>query len=192
MKRLMMICLMAMSCLMVQAQDFDAFFSKWKDKAGIEYQEITNIRDSLLRQMKENMPSFGSIPFQFDFDEDSVNWTVETPQDSTSLLSSSEEGFINALFMACLKDKSSAVGIRSMSATGSNMNVAESFLEELKNFKLSNKYEEIFAKNTEEGVSRTYLRRTGGMYELVLLSTVNIGFTQVYGINSSIIHQLIK
>ena len=71
-----MICLMAMSCLMVQAQDFDAFFSKWKDKAGIEYQEITNIRDSLLRQMKENMPSFGSIPVQFDFDEDSVNWTV--------------------------------------------------------------------------------------------------------------------
>ena len=180
-----MICLMAMSCLMVQAQDFDAFFSKWKDKAGIEYQEITNIRDSLLRQMKENMPSFGSIPVQFDFDEDSVNWTVETPQDSTSLLSNSEEGFINALFMACLKDKSSAVGIRSMSATGSNMNVAESFLEE-------HKYEEIFVKNTEEGVYRTYLRRIGGMYELVLLSTVNIGFTQVYGINSSIIHQLIK
>ena len=83
MKKLMMICLMAMSCLMVQAQDFDAFFSKWN---GIEYQEITNIRDSLLRQMKENMPSFGSIPVQFDFDEDSVNWTVEVPQDSTSLL----------------------------------------------------------------------------------------------------------
>ena len=48
-----MICLMAMSCLMVQAQDFDAFFSKWKDKAGIEYQEITNIRDSLMRQMNK-------------------------------------------------------------------------------------------------------------------------------------------
>lgn len=182
----MMICLMAMSCLMVQAQDFDAFFSKWKDKAGIEYQEITNIRDSLLRQMKENMPSFGPIPVQFD--EDSVNWTVEVPQDSTSL----EEGFINALFMACLKDKSSAVGIRSMTATGANMDVAESFLEELKHFKLSNKYEEIFVKNTEEGVNRTYLRRIGGMYELVLLSTVNIGFTQVYGINSTIVHQLIK
>jgi len=186
MKKLMMICLMAMSCLMVQAQDFDAFFSKWKDKAGIEYQEITNIRDSLLRQMKENMPSFGSIPVQFD--EDSVNWTVEVPQDSTSL----EEGFINALFMACLKDKSSAVGIRSMTATGANMDVAESFLEELKNFKLSNKYEEIFAKNTEEGVSRTYLRRIGGLYELVLLSTVHLGFTQIYGINSTIVHQLIK
>ena len=191
MKRLMMICLMAMSYLMAQAQDFDAFFSKWKDKAGIEYQEITNIRDSLLRQMKENMPFFGSVPVQFDFDEDSVNWTVETPQDSTSLLSA-EEGFINALFMACLKDKSSAVGIRSMTATGANMDVAESFLEELKNFKLSNKYEEIFAKNTEEGVSRTYLRRIGGLYELVLLSTVDAGFTQDYGINSSIIHQLIK
>ncbi|MBQ3629478.1 MAG: hypothetical protein II947_10695 [Bacteroidaceae bacterium] len=190
MKKLMMICLMAMSCLMVQAQDFDAFFSKWKDKAGIEYQEITNIRDSLLRQMKENMPSLGSIHVQFD--EDSVNWNVETPQDSTSLLSSSEEGFINALFMACLKDKTSAVGIRSMSATGSNMNVAESFLEELKNFKFSNKYEEIFVKNTEEGVSRTYMRKIGGKYELVLLSTIGIGFTQVYGINSSIIHQLIK
>ena len=185
-----MICLMAMSCLMVQAQDFDAFFSKWKDKAGIEYQEITNIRDSLMRQMEENMPSLGPIPFHFD--EDSVNFTVEVPQDSTSPLSDSEEGFINALFLACLKDKTSAVGIRTMTATGSNMDVAESLLEELKNFKLSNKYEEIFAKNTEEGVSRTYLRRTGGMYELVLLSTVNIGFTQVYGINSSIIHQLIK
>ncbi|MBO7558437.1 MAG: hypothetical protein J6T52_08065 [Bacteroidaceae bacterium] len=109
MKRLMMICLMAMSCLMVQAQDFDAFFSKWKDKAGIEYQEITNIRDSLLRQMEENMPSLGPIPFHFD--EDSVNFTVEVPQDSTSPLSDSEEGFINALFMACLKDKTSAVGI---------------------------------------------------------------------------------
>ena len=190
MKRMMMICLMAMGCLMVQAQDFDAFFSKWKDKAGIKYQEITNIRASLLRQMKENMSSFGSI--QFDFDEDSVNWTVDVPQDSTSLLSSSEEGFINALFMACLKDKSSAVGIRSITATGANMDVAENFLEELKNFKLSNKYEEIFAKNTEEGVSRTYLRRIGGLYELILLSTVDVGFTQVYGINSSIIHQLIK
>ena len=66
------------------------------------------------------------------------------------------------------------------------------FLEELKNFKFSNKYEEIFAKNTDEGENRTYLRRIGGVYELVLLSTVNIGFTQVYGINSSIIHQLIK
>lgn len=190
MKKLMMICLMAMGFLTVQAQDFDAFFSKWKDKAGIEYQEITNIRDSLLRQMEENMPSLGDIKFQFD--EESVNWTVDVPQDSTSLLSSSEEGFINALFMACLKDKSSAVGIRSISATGSNMNVAESFLEELKNFKFSNKYEEIFVKNTEEGVNRTYLRQIGGKYELVLLSTVDLGFTQIYGINSSIIHQLIK
>lgn len=190
MKKMMMICLMAMGCLMAQAQDFDAFFSKWKDKAGIEYQEITNIRDSLLRQMKENMPSFGSIPVQFD--EDSVNFTVDVPQDSTSLLSGSEEGFINALFMACLKDKNSAVGIRSLTATGANMDVAESLMEELKHFKLSNKYEEIFVKNTEEGVSRTYLRRIGGMYELVLLSTVNIGFTQVYGINSTIVHQLIK
>ena len=192
MKKLMMICLMAMSCLMVQAQDFDAFFSKWKDKAGIEYQEITNIRDSLLRQMKENMPSLGPIPFQFDFDEDSVNFTVDVPQDSTSLLSGSEEGFINALFMACLKDENSAVGIRSLTATGANMDVAESLMEELKHFKLSNKYEEIFVKNTEEGVNRTYLRRIGGMYELVLLSTVDIGFTQVYGINSTIVHQLIK
>ena len=177
MKRLMMICLMAMSSLMVQAQDFDAFFSKWKDKAGIEYQEITNIRDSLLRQMKENMPSLGPISFQFD--EDSIDFTVEVPEDSTSLLSSTEENFVR-------------VGIRSLTATGSNMDVAESFLEELKNFKLSNKYEEIFAQNTEEGVSRTYMRKIGGKYELVLLSTIDIGFTQVYGINSSIIHQLIK
>ena len=190
MKKLMMICLMAMGCLMVQAQDFDAFFSKWKDKAGIEYQEITNIRDSLLRQMEENMPSLGPIPFQFD--EESVDFTVDVPEDSTSLLSSSEENFVRALFMACLKDKSSAVGIRSLTATGSNMDVAESLLEELKNFKISNKYEEIFTKNTEEGVNRTYMRKIGGKYELVLLSTIDIGFTQVYGINSSIIHQLIK
>ena len=120
------------------------------------------------------------------------NLQQDVPQDSTSLLSGSEEGFINALFMACLKDENSAVGIRSLTATGANMDVAESLMEELKHFKLSNKYEEIFVKNTEEGVNRTYLRRIGGMYELVLLSTVDIGFTQVYGINSTIIHQLIK